>query len=155
MSQLLEKHKIEVLDELEKPADSSEHCHSAQFQGDITFALSARVKSFSHVSNIDLAFDISESEISDPFFDDLPLSLLDSSPQNCDFSLDIDLSLGNSSSQACISDLEDCLQADMHVMAHIIPPSIPSTIPLNNPKTIQIPSSLVDSSLVSYAMLLI
>ena len=29
MSQLLEKHKIEVPDELEKPVDSSEHCHSA------------------------------------------------------------------------------------------------------------------------------
>ena len=33
--------------------------------------------------------------------------------------------------------------------------SIPYTIPLNTPKTIQTPSSLVDSSLVSYAMLLI
>ena len=33
--------------------------------------------------------------------------------------------------------------------------SIPSTIPMNTPKTIQIPSSLVDSSLVSYAVLLI
>ena len=54
MSQLLEKNKIEVPDELEKPADSSEHCHSAQFQGDITYDLSARVQSFSHVSNIDL-----------------------------------------------------------------------------------------------------
>ena len=29
MSQLLEKHNIEVPDELEKPVDSSEHCHSA------------------------------------------------------------------------------------------------------------------------------
>ena len=29
MSQLLEKHNIEVLDELEKPADSSKQCHSA------------------------------------------------------------------------------------------------------------------------------
>ena len=29
MSQLLEKHKIKVSDELEKPADSSYHCHSA------------------------------------------------------------------------------------------------------------------------------
>ena len=38
---------------------------------------------------------------------------------------------------------------------HIIPPSIPSTIPLNNTKTIQIPSSLVDSSLVSYAVIFI
>ena len=36
-----------------------------------------------------------------------------------------------------------------------IPPSIPSTIPMDNPNTIQIPSSLVDSSLVSYLMLLI
>ena len=43
----------------------------------------------------------------------------------------------------------------MHVMASSILPSIPSTIPLNNSKTIQIPSSLVDSSLVSYAVLLI
>ena len=49
------------------------------------------------------------------------------------------------------SDLESYFQFD----THIIPPSIPSTIHLNNPKTIQIPSSLVDSSLVSYAVLLI
>ena len=109
MSQLLEKHKIEVPDELEKPADSSKQCHTAQFQGDITYALSARVLSFSHVSNIDLSSDISESEISEPFFDDPPLNLLHSSPKNCDFSLDIDLPLSSSSSQACISDLEDCL----------------------------------------------
>ena len=47
------------------------------------------------------------------------------------------------------SDLEAYLQVD----THIIPPSIPYTIPLNNPKTIQIPSSLVDSSLVSYAVI--
>ena len=46
-------------------------------------------------------------------------------------------------------DLEAYLQVD----THIIPPSIPSTIALNNPKTIQIPSSLVDSSLVSYAVI--
>ena len=48
------------------------------------------------------------------------------------------------------SDLEACFQYD----TQIIPPSIPSTIPLNNPKTIQIPSSLVDST-VSYEVLLI
>ena len=59
MSQILEKHKIEVPYELEKPVDSSEHCHSVQFQGDITYALSARVLSFSHVSDIDLFYDIS------------------------------------------------------------------------------------------------
>ena len=52
MSQLREKHNIEVPDELEKPTDSSEHYHSAQFQGDINYALSARVKLFPHVSNI-------------------------------------------------------------------------------------------------------
>ena len=40
-------------------------------------------------------------------------------------------------------------------MKHIIPPSILSTIPLNNPKNIQIPSSLFDSSLVSYAVIFI
>ena len=47
--------------------------------------------------------------------------------------------------------LEEYLQFD----THIIPPSIPYTIPLNSPKTIQIPSSLVDSSLVSYAVIFI
>ena len=35
MSHLLDKHDIEVLDDLEKPGDSSEHCYSVQFQGDI------------------------------------------------------------------------------------------------------------------------
>ena len=49
------------------------------------------------------------------------------------------------------SDLEEYLQVD----THIIPPPIPYTISLNNPKTIQIPSSLIDSSLVSYAMIFI
>jgi len=49
------------------------------------------------------------------------------------------------------SDLETYLKVD----THIIPPSIPSTIPLNNPKTIKIPSSLGDSSLVSYAVIFI
>jgi len=38
---------------------------------------------------------------------------------------------------------------------HVMTSSIPSTTPLNTPKTIQTPSSLVDSSLVSYAVLLI
>ena len=59
MSQFLEKHKIEVPDELEKPIDSSKQCHSAHFQCDITYALSARVISFSHVFDIDLVSDIS------------------------------------------------------------------------------------------------
>ena len=61
MSHLLEKHKIEVSDELEKPADSSEQCHTAQFQGDITYALSAKVIYFPRVYDIDLVSDISES----------------------------------------------------------------------------------------------
>ena len=38
---------------------------------------------------------------------------------------------------------------------HVIKSSIPSTIPLNTPNTIQTPSPLVDALLVSYAMLLI
>ena len=37
MSQLLEKHKIEVPDELEKLVDSSRQCHTALFQGDKTY----------------------------------------------------------------------------------------------------------------------
>ena len=67
MSQLLEKHKIEVPDELEKHVDSSQHYHNAQFQGDITYSLSAIFLSFSHVSDIDLISDISESKISEFF----------------------------------------------------------------------------------------
>ena len=63
MSQLFEKHNIEVPDKLEKHVESSEHCHSAQFQGDINYALSSKVKSFPHISDIDLLSDISESEI--------------------------------------------------------------------------------------------
>ena len=43
----------------------------------------------------------------------------------------------------------------MNFMTPYIPPSIPYTIPMNTLKTIQTPSSLVDSSLVSYAVLLI
>ena len=43
----------------------------------------------------------------------------------------------------------------MHVIKQIIPPYIPSTIPMNNTKTIQIPRSLVDSSLVSYVVIFI
>ena len=38
---------------------------------------------------------------------------------------------------------------------HVMTLSIPFTNPMNTPKTIQTPSSLVDSSLVSYAVLLI
>ena len=44
ISQLLEKHNIEVPDELEKPPDSSEYCHSTQFQGDINYASSSIFK---------------------------------------------------------------------------------------------------------------
>ena len=59
LSHLLEKHKIEVPDELEKPVESSEHCHNAQFQGDITYALNARFKYFPHVLDTYLLYDIS------------------------------------------------------------------------------------------------
>ena len=51
--------------------------------------------------------------------------------------------------------LDSYLEEYLKVDTHIILPSIPSTIALNNPKTIQIPSSLVDSSLVSYAAIFI
>ena len=44
MYQLLEKHNNEVLDELEKLVESLKNCHSAQFQGDINYALSVIVK---------------------------------------------------------------------------------------------------------------
>ena len=44
MSYLLEKKNIEVPNELEKLVDSSEHCHSAHFQGDIKYTLSVIFK---------------------------------------------------------------------------------------------------------------
>ena len=43
MSQLLDKQKIEVPDELEKSVDSSKHCHNAQFQGYITYSLNEKI----------------------------------------------------------------------------------------------------------------
>ena len=125
--------------------DSLEHCHSVEFQGDLKYALSARFKSFLHVSDIDSFSDISEPEISYPFFDNPFIDLLDSSLNNCDFPLDIDLPLSNSSSLHNF-DLEAYFQADIHIMTPLIPPNIP----LKTPKTIQIPSSLV-----SYTVLLI
>ena len=115
MSHLLEKHKIEFLDELENLANSSEHYHSVQLQGDIKYSLSSRLKSFPHVSDIDSFSDISESEISDPFFDNPPMSLLDSSLNNCEFSLDPHLSLWIYSSLHNY-DLEACLKPDIHVI---------------------------------------
>ena len=88
------------------------------------------------------------------FLNNPPIILLHSSPNDCDFSLDPDLSLSSSSplhSNNYNYDLELYLQAYIHVMTSYIL----STIPLNTPKTIQTPSSLVDSSLVSYAVFFI
>ena len=90
----------------------------------------------------------------DPLFDNPPIILLDSSLNNCDFSLDTDLSL-RSSSSLHNSYLESCFQTDIHVITSLIPPPIPYTVSMNTPKTIQIPSSLVHSSLVSYVVLLV
>ena len=60
------------------------------------------------------------------------------------------------STDILICDLSDSdLEAYLQVDTHIIPPYIPYTIALNNQKTIQIPISLVDSSLVSYAVIFI
>ena len=61
MSKLLEKHNIVVPDELENPVECSKHCHIEQFQGDINYGLSVKVKSVSHISDIYLLSDISES----------------------------------------------------------------------------------------------
>ena len=44
MSQILENHNIEVPNELEKTDEYSEHCHSVQFQGNMNYTLSYRVK---------------------------------------------------------------------------------------------------------------
>ena len=59
MSHLLKKHNIKVPDELENTVESLEHCHSAQFQGDINYDLSDRVKSFHNIYIIYLFHDIS------------------------------------------------------------------------------------------------
>ena len=58
MSHLLEKHNIEVPDELENLVHSFQHCHSTQFQGHINYALSSRVKSFFNFYDIDSFSDI-------------------------------------------------------------------------------------------------
>ena len=44
MAKFLEKHNIDVPDELENPTESSEHCHNAQSQGNKNYYLSAKVK---------------------------------------------------------------------------------------------------------------
>ena len=56
--QLLEKHNIEVPNELEKPAKSLEQCHSGRSQGSMNYSLSTRVKSFPHIYDIYLFSDI-------------------------------------------------------------------------------------------------
>ena len=112
MSHLLEKHKNEVPYEIKNHVDSSEHCHSAQFQGGIIYVLSAKVKSFTHISKIGLLSDISEMEISVSFLNNPFISLLDSSTNTCDFSLDPYLSSSNPSSlhsNGYNYDLEECL----------------------------------------------
>ena len=56
------------------------------------------VKSIPHIYDIYSFSDKSESYISMYLFDNPPIILLDSSPNDCDFSLDRDLSLSSSSS---------------------------------------------------------
>jgi len=46
ISQLLEKHNNNVPNELEKPTQSLEHCHTAQSQANINYTLSEKFKSF-------------------------------------------------------------------------------------------------------------
>ena len=53
MSHLLKKHNIEFSDELENTIESLEQCHNAQFQGGINYDLSASVKTFPHIYDID------------------------------------------------------------------------------------------------------
>ena len=82
------------------------------------------------------------------------INSLEPSPSTCVFSLDHNFPLRSSSSlhsNGYNYDLEACLLVDMN----FITPTIPNNLPLNTPKTIQTPSSLVVSSLVSYALLLI
>ena len=100
------------------------------------YDLSARIKSFPHISNIDSFFDISESEILVSLLNNPPISLLDSSPNDCDFSLDRNLSLSSSSSLHS-NDYNSGLEAYFQDDTHVVKSSIPSTIPLNTPKNIQ------------------
>ena len=82
------------------------------------------------------------------------MSLLDPSPNDCVFSLDPDLSLSGSSSLNS-NDYESYLEENLQADIHVVTSPIPFIHPLNTPKTIQTPSSLFDSLLVYYAMLLI
>ena len=120
----------------------------------MNYPLSARVKSFSHICDIYSLSHISGSEISVHFLNNPPISLLDSSPNDCVFSLNPHLSLSKYSSLHSNShnyDLESFSHAEMHVMTSY---KLSSTH-FNTPQTIQSPSSLVDFLLVSYAVLLI
>ena len=58
MDNLIEKHNIDVLDFAKKskpdnPVGSHEHSQNVQSQGNRNYALRARVKPFSQLSNID------------------------------------------------------------------------------------------------------
>ena len=61
MAQFLEKHNIDVPDELEKLVESLELCHGVQSQVNINFSLSAKVKFFPLIYDIDSFYDISKS----------------------------------------------------------------------------------------------
>ena len=83
-----------------------------------------------------------------------PIIPLDPSPNDFVFPLGLDLSLSNSSSLHS-NDYESDLEVIFQDYMHVLTSSIPITHPLNTPKTIQTPSSLVDSLLDSYVVLLI
>jgi len=86
--------------------------------------------------------------------DKSPISPLDPSPNDCVFPLDPDLSLSKYSSLNS-NDYESYLKLFFETYLKVMKSFIPFTHPMNTPKAIQTPSSLVDSLSVSYAVLLI
>ena len=82
------------------------------------------------------------------FLDKSPISLLDPSPNDCVFSVDPDLYLSSSFSLHS-NDYESDLELSLKNHVNVMTSCMPFTHPLNTPKTIQTPSSLVDSLLVS------
>ena len=157
MTQFLERNNIDVpyFARREKSVDPQGHCNTVQFKGNDAHALVSRIKYVYDVSDFHTHFDTSESEISFPPLEKIPISLLEPSPLNTSFlPLVYDLSSSESfkiRSYYSLYDLEYYFQADMKVMTHL-------SHPFDTQNTLQLPNSLVgklDNFMVSYTISLV
>ena len=87
MIKLLEINNIDVpyFARREKYVGPQGHCNTMQFEGNDAHELVSKIKYVSDVSNFDTHSDISESEISFPPLEKIPISLPEPSPLNTSF----------------------------------------------------------------------